>query len=202
MSAQGIRVESERVAVTASVEHSGAHPVVTLSVDTYHTGPTRVRIEEHLPDGFSTDDVAFHPDYHADCWDVKGDRLVFERDVDWGESIETAFAVDASDPDECLPFLRAPAVEMLEPDGGVLDGIDRDEFSAAAADLGRRLHRPAGAPVDAGASGGGTPLSGSPDDDPGTDRDASGTESPRNEPDESPPETLEELFGTDGDRGG
>lgn len=180
------RVESEYIAVEKWIEERARHPIVRLRVATYHTQPTRVRLVQALPDGFSVDDVAFHPDYCQECWHREDDRLVFERAFDWGETVDTGFAVDAPDAEPCAPFLEPPLVELIDVDGTVIDtlgdGGDDD-----------RRHAESTAPSTPDPSRE-SASSDDPSDTETEDEDAQSDRSSGSKTGPSEPETLDELF--------
>ncbi|MDY6818410.1 MAG: hypothetical protein SVG88_07090 [Halobacteriales archaeon] len=136
---------------------SAAHPLVRFYISLYTTVPVRLILLDRLPTGVTTDEIAFNPDYHGDCWSVATEYVRFECSLDWGETVDTAYAVAVEEAD--LPaFLLAPAVRLVDPAGTELTKVTPDMFrisgdeeddTASAGDLISAFDRPEPPETDA-----------------------------------------------------
>ncbi len=97
-------------------------PAIRFRLESTHDQPRTVRITEQIPTSFSMDSVGFHPDYDAENWTAYQDnRVVYERVLEPGDTVETVYGIRIDDPDEATPFMTPPdlTVSAEEPNGDI-----------------------------------------------------------------------------------
>ena len=110
-------------------------PAISLTIRSEREDPVTVRLADRVPEDVSMDDVGFHPEYGSEFWSVDGHTLVFERELEPEEEIETVYGLRGPEADEPERFLGEPTIEALTGDdngnddeggggGGVLDDVN------------------------------------------------------------------------------
>lgn len=116
------------VTVHKEIGRRDDHSRIAFVVDSERDDPVLIVLRDRLPSGVSFDDVGFHADYHGECWRFDDERqVVFEREVDPGDTLATLYGVQITDVDRLEAFLRSPVV-LVDPQN---DDADGDEAPVA-----------------------------------------------------------------------
>ncbi len=104
-------------------------PAIRFRLESIHDQPRTVRITEQIPASFSMDSVGFHPEYDAENWTAYQDnRVVYERVLEPGDTIETVYGIRIDDPADAAPFMTPPDLTVTTADsGGDIAPPDIDE---------------------------------------------------------------------------
>jgi len=112
------RVEVDGVTVEKTfVPGKFSHPAFRLDVVCDREESVTVRVTDAPPEGFATEDLAFHHDYEDEAWtDYTEEGLVVERALDPLDHVTVVYGLRTDDPEAARQLLAEPVVE-LDPDG-------------------------------------------------------------------------------------
>jgi len=108
-----VRVATDDVVVEKRFDvDSFAVPTVVYDVTSEHDDVVDLRLCDPLPDGFPTDRIGFHEEYHRDCWRLADGAVSFERTIAPGESVRTVFGVGVRSADVVDRFVTRPDLSV------------------------------------------------------------------------------------------
>lgn len=110
-------------------------PAVRFDVENTRDEPVRVTITDDVPTSFEMDRVGFHPEYGSQHWTAYPDqRVVYERDLDAGESVTTVYGVRLGEDEDPAQFEGTPVVEVAETGVGAAPAAGDDGSAEAMAE--------------------------------------------------------------------
>jgi len=107
-------VTEEGVTVTKTFVPDGLPvPAIRLVIESTREVPVVVRLQDTIPRTFSMNSVGFHPEYGADNWTAHQDhRVVYERELDPAEDVETVYGIRINKPEQAVPFMTPPELTV------------------------------------------------------------------------------------------
>ncbi len=107
-------VEAEGVTVTKTfVPDDLPVPAIRFVIESTREAPVVVTIQDTIPRTFSMNSVGFHPEYGADNWTAHQDhRVVYERELDPAEDVETVYGIRINKPEQAVPFMTRPELTV------------------------------------------------------------------------------------------
>lgn len=141
-------------------------PAVEYTIESDRATPAIVSFRETLPDGVTPEQVGFHSQYRSADWQVDGETLAFQAEIDPDAAVTTVLGFRGVDEDRVEDFLE-PVDDLAVADASFTrSAASEDDDSPDVADA-----------VADGAGDGESPAA-RPGDGPGTDGQASGHADP------------------------
>ncbi|MFB6233014.1 MAG: hypothetical protein ABEH61_02020, partial [Haloarculaceae archaeon] len=103
--------------VDVTVRAESTHDLVSVEIENYSTNDVAVRLTQPCPAGVSASQLAVPPQYDTSQWSENAESLVFLDDIDWGDSIETGYAVTDLDRETIRELCREMSIEIRDKDG-------------------------------------------------------------------------------------
>lgn len=121
-------------------------PAIAFVVSSDRAETVSIRLVDSVPDDVAPENIGFHPKYGAEFWDVEGDSIVFEREIEPDEEYTTVYGLRGSGADTAAKFMSDPQLASVEPplesepedtptseDDLTEDSVEADEESVEAA---------------------------------------------------------------------
>lgn len=111
-----VTVTAEGVRVTKAFEPEDFPvPAIAFEFASDRDEPVTVELVDEVPSGVSANELGFHPEYGSEHWTIDDGRLVFERELEPGETYTTVYGIRATGTDAVEQFLSDPVIERVEP---------------------------------------------------------------------------------------
>ena len=90
---------------------------VTFNITSSLDAATTVRICDPLPEDWTRERVGFHPDHEPNKWEVDGNAVCFEGEIEGRSTHTTLYALKIDDEDDLNGFEEPPSVTIQEAGG-------------------------------------------------------------------------------------
>lgn len=99
----------DEVRIRKSLDTDQYHiPSIVFELSSNRDDTVTVTVRDPIPPSVSIEDIGFHRQYGKDYWDIDGEQLVFEYELEPGEEFETIYGFRPGETDVSADFLTSP----------------------------------------------------------------------------------------------
>ncbi|WP_267163366.1 hypothetical protein [Halovenus salina] len=90
-------------------------PAIAFDFTSDREEDVHISLSDTVPEDIEVEDLGFHPEYGSEYWVIDDDSIVFERDLEPGETYTTVYGIRATGSDNVEKFLTEPTLESVDP---------------------------------------------------------------------------------------
>ncbi|SDJ44137.1 Sec34-like family protein [Halovenus aranensis] len=90
-------------------------PAIAFEFTSNRDEDVNIALSDTVPEDIEVEDLGFHPEYGSEYWVIDDDSIVFERDLEPGETYTTVYGIRATGSDNVEKFLTEPTLESVDP---------------------------------------------------------------------------------------
>jgi hypothetical protein len=107
----------QSLAGTVEIHEQSAYTVMTYVLQNPDTRPIVVNLQQSMPSGVTNSHVTFTSEYHGDAWSLSDATLEFQKRLDPGETVRTAYATEGIALSTLEERIRDSTITLYDEDG-------------------------------------------------------------------------------------